>query len=448
MKKLLKLLVGLSLVCTLAACSSSTDDSSDVSGTYSIEVTGYDWGPAVNKVIVKLSTEIESVSAETFTVSETKEATDWTAEDYPVVTSEFDREVTNAYLSDESGNEVDTSSEYVTLELYVSPNDGSPFLYTNSTMFNTWANPYELTIALADGQTLTTSNGDVSEVSISVECTGKTTNADAYVGNEFTSSDEDITMNYGLYEANDSDTLFVWLHGFGEGGFGLVDGTDYLIPALGNKVTAFISDEFQETVGGANVLVPQCPTYWNDPDGTHNYTDTASVLEACKSGVSYYTEALKELIDQVKEETGSTKVVIAGCSAGGYMTMNLAINYGDEFDAYIPIAEGMASESISDEQIEDLAELNMYFIYSEDDNAVDSSLYSIDVVDRLLEAGATNVKEFASEHVVDTSGLYTDEDGNAYQYSGHWSWIYFDNNEADANDGSGDVWSWIAEQVK
>ncbi len=447
MKKIFKIIVSMAMVFSMAACSSS-DDTSSASGTYSIQVTGYDWGPAVDKVIVKLDTEVESISAETFTVSETKEATDWTAEDYPVVISEFEREVTNAYLSDENGNEVDSSSEYVTLELYVSPNDGSPFLYTNSTMFNTWADPYELTITLAEDQTLDTTDGELSEVSISVECTGKTTNADAYVGNEFTSSDEEITMNYGLYEADDSDTLFVWLHGFGEGGSGLVDGTDYLVTALGNKVTAYISDEFQEAVGGANVLVPQCPTYWNDPDGSHNYTDTASVLEQSLDGTSYYTEALKELIDQVKEETGSTKVVISGCSAGGFMTMNLAINYGDEFDAYIPIAEGYATDSITDEQISELAELNMYFIYSEDDSSVDPSLYSTSLVDKLLDAGATNVKEFASEHVVDTSGLYTDEDGNAYQYNGHWSWIYFDNNEADANDGSGDVWSWIAEQVK
>ena len=43
--------------------------------------------------------------------------------------------------------------------------------------------------------------------------------------------------------------------------------------------------------------------------------------------------------------------------------------------------------------------------------------------------------------------MIKDENGNPYQYAGHWSWIYFDNNEADADDGSGDVFSWIAAQV-
>ncbi|MBQ7993142.1 MAG: hypothetical protein IJ252_08925, partial [Solobacterium sp.] len=252
----------------------------------------------------------------------------------------------------------------------------------------------------------------------------------------------------GLYET-DSDVLFVWLHGFGEGGAGLVEGTDPKVSALGNRVTAFIQDEFQNALGGANVLVPQSPTYWNDPDGTHDYTDSDSVLakSAEFNGASYYTESMDELIQKVKEDTGSTKVVIAGCSSGGLMTMNMALTYGDKYDAYIPIAEGIASESISDKQIADLAKLNMYFIYSMDDNAADVTLYSDAIVNRILDAGVENVKRFASEHVIDTSGKYKDENGNPYQYAGHWSWIYFDNNEADADDGSGDVFSWIAAQV-
>ena len=31
--------------------------------------------------------------------------------------------------------------------------------------------------------------------------------------------------------------------------------------------------------------------------------------------------------------------------------------------------------------------------------------------------------------VHDTTGRFPNEDGIPYQYAGHWSWIYFDNNE-------------------
>ena len=40
-----------------------------------------------------------------------------------------------------------------------------------------------------------------------------------------------------------------------------------------------------------------------------------------------------------------------------------------------------------------------------------------------------------------------DKDGNPYQYMGHLSWIYYDNNETD--DGTGlAAWNWIAEKIK
>ena len=41
----------------------------------------------------------------------------------------------------------------------------------------------------------------------------------------------------------------------------------------------------------------------------------------------------------------------------------------------------------------------------------------------------------------------TDEDGNPYQYSGHWSWIYFDNNECYDENGV-NAWTWLGQQAK
>ena len=51
------------------------------------------------------------------------------------------------------------------------------------------------------------------------------------------------------------------------------------------------------------------------------------------------------------------------------------------------------------------------------------------------------------DHVIDTSGKYNDDKGNPYQYNGHWSWIYFDNNEAKCDESHQLVWQWIKEQI-
>ena len=54
---------------------------------------------------------------------------------------------------------------------------------------------------------------------------------------------------------------------------------------------------------------------------------------------------------------------------------------------------------------------------------------------------------FVSEKVIDTSGTWTNEDGTPYEYAGHFSWVYFHNNEADCDICGIPVFDWIAEQA-
>jgi predicted peptidase len=312
-----------------------------------------------------------------------------------------------------------------------------------STGFNTWSDPYQLTISLAEGQTITADGEEVSELSVSGDPTSMTTNADMFVADSYDSTDG-FTIDYGTYVPDGgSDTLFVWLHGGGEGGADEVENTDYLIPILANEVTAFAGDEFQETLGGANVLVPQSPTYWLDTIGDASDVDT--VLTDGRT-TSAYTESLHELIAKIKEETGSTKVVIAGCSNGGFMTQVLALNYGDEYDAYVPICEPYLAESLTDDDIDKLASLPMYYIWSDADTTVDPTIFEVPTLERILATGTDSVKMATTEKVVDTTGRFTDENGDPYEYAGHWSWITFDNNEAVTEDGIS-AWQWIADQI-
>ena len=47
-------------------------------------------------------------------------------------------------------------------------------------------------------------------------------------------------------------------------------------------------------------------------------------------GTSYYQESLHELIAAYKEKVGAKKVVLAGCSNGGYMTLLMGLAYPQE----------------------------------------------------------------------------------------------------------------------
>ena len=48
----------------------------------------------------------------------------------------------------------------------------------------------------------------------------------------------------------------------------------------------------------------------------------------------------------------------------------------------------------------------------------------------VLVFNVKNLKVSVFSNVKDTSGLYKNKDGEAYEYNGHWSWIYTLNNEA------------------
>ena len=54
-------------------------------------------------------------------------------------------------------------------------------------------------------------------------------------------------------------------------------------------------------------------------------------------------------------------------------------------------------------------------------------------IERLKALNANNLYVSVTDNVIDTSGKYFDENNQPYQYSGHWSWIYFFNDQCNAN---------------
>lgn len=456
-KKMLCIIASLLAVgvvgCGNSATTEKGEEAMDLTGSQRVVVEGDDWGPAVTKTIVHFDQEIDgsTIGVDTFKVVENKESFNFAAMmggDSDVDLSEHiiataDRTVTDAYACDAEGNKVD-ASEYVALELYANPDAGNPFCYDVLTWHNTVCNPYQLEVTLNDGQSLATTAGNpISSVDISSDIDLSTNVAiypqlkDVDLSGKYTGADGK-TLSYGSYAPADDGQkhpLVIWVHGAGEGG------TKNEIVVLGNEVTALYGDAFQKAMGGAYVLTPQTDTFWLTYNENGDWQDNPGKD-------SIYLETLKGLIDDYvakHENIDTNRIYIGGCSNGGYMTMDMVLNYPDYFAAAFPICEAYADSGITDSQLAGIKDLPIWFVYAKNDTTVIPEQFEIPTVERLKAMGA-DVHTSVFEDVHDTTGRFTSDDGQPYQYMGHWSWLYFFNNECE-EDGV-NMWNWLAEQSK
>lgn len=216
--------------------------------------------------------------------------------------------------------------------------------------------------------------------------------------------------------------LVIWLHGHGEGG------NDPALAYTGNKVVAISSDDIQRKLGGAAyVLAPQCPTFWMN-SGAVNHQDPQELT----SSKSMYTEAVKAAIDEFIElhpDIDRDRVYIGGCSNGGFMTMRMLLSYPDFFAAAYPVCEALRPSDFSQQDIENLKHLPMWFTQAENDPIVPPDGLVLPLVQRLKAAGAENVHVSLFERIVDQSGLHKDGQGRPLEYMGHFSWIHTFNDD-------------------
>lgn len=412
-----------------------------IQGTFDVQITSHDWGCGTARMFLHLDSPLDSLSKEDITVTEHKMATNFAViPDFPIEEVRLPRIILDAFLIDEEGNRTESASREAVIELDVSPAEGSPLLFSMHTQFNTWSKPYELLVSLKEGHTLTSEGTEVNVLDIDPVYKRKTTEADPFVSHTFDAADG-VHYEYVSWQPEGgSDRLVIWLHGLGEGG---VKDTDPYVTCIANKVVSLISDEFQNTIGRANVLVPQCPTYWMDNEGTGQSLAGGRIKA---DNTSYYMNSLVELIKTYQQEHHIKKTVICGCSNGGFMTLLLGMDHPELADGIVPICEAVPDVSISEEQISNVTDMPMYFVYSEDDNVVDPTRHEIPTLARLRKAGAPILHVSTTEHVIDTSGKYKNEKGDPHMYSGHWSWIYFFNNECDAEGYK--AWDFIRDCLK
>lgn len=193
----------------------------------------------------------------------------------------------------------------------------------------------------------------------------------------------DILLKYAYFTPENISgqiPLVIWLHGAGEGG------EDPQIAYTGNKVVNLSSRDIQEKLGGqAWILVPQCPTVWMD-DGHE---------QLGRSGKSIYSKPLKSCIDefiQLHEAfIDPGRILIGGCSNGGFMTVRMIIDHPDFFAAAFPACEAFYQENITPDIIRRLCHLPLWFVHDKDDELVNPAETSLPLYQQLVRAGAKNI---------------------------------------------------------
>lgn len=390
-------------------------------------IKGYEFGPAISGVVLKLNTAVN--------------ATALFKDTFVIKTNGKVREVESFHLCNEKGEDIsELSSKYVRFDLLVryesamvsygdwgsfpSSNDygSSPFTYSQQTGMNSWKADLKIEVKLAEGKTLALGGKNYNDelVAIANEIEGRIVADAKDWGEEKTNTDGIRTLRYKAFETdtlkNDGvkNPLIIWLHGQGEGG------NDADIALLGNDVTNLGQEKVQSHFvkgqqKGAYVLAVQTPTMWMDNGNGQNNNGEAH---------SIYTTLLKDTIDKyvaANADVDAKKIIIGGCSNGGYMTMEMALTYPSYFAAYYPTCEAYKNSFVSDEDIAKLKNLSIWFTHAANDTTVKPDDFTVATYKRLMAAGATDVHFSYFEKVLGNEGRI---DGQQNEYQGHYSWIY------------------------
>lgn len=244
---------------------------------------------------------------------------------------------------------------------------------------------------------------------------------------KFTSGEYD-GLKYQLYtpdNANDGNNhpLIVWLHGGGESGYkGILYNNVSQLKANRGAVT-FATDEAQEIFRGAYVLAPQVPDEWSE-----HLIDT------------------KELIDKIiaDYQLDSDRIYVYGCSAGGYMALDLAVHNPNFFAAVVATCPAIDQSNIdvygegriiTDEEIMTLKDTPIWLVQSKNDGTVKYEEAALRVYNLLKDVNKNAI--LTAYDVVQV--------GDEVYSGGHESWVYTALNMPEYNGEH--LWQWTARQV-
>ncbi|SDB26807.1 Predicted peptidase [Streptococcus henryi] len=375
----------------------------------SLYIDNYEFGPAVSKVILELNTNITSYDLSSTTVT----------------TSDINRQIQNAYLSDANGQATATgaASKYLTLELDVTYNtdnpsqSASPFSFDLSTYRNTWVSSYVVAInglSVKPAYSYKSQTINSEQEAISNRLTPK--------ADKFSERGQTYGLQYAAYQPEsavdgEKNPLIIWLHGIGE------VGTDLNFPLLSSEVSSLtesgIQNHFTSTgsgnQNGAYVLVVQSPVAWGSGQAA-----------ALKSTIDDYVASHPDI--------DSERIYLAGASNGGGMVVTMGITYPNYFAALIPIAASypyqasydsaadLFTYTVTDSTYQALKDQPMWLIHSRADQTVPVDNSVLPFYKAMIDRGTSNkwLSYYETATGTELPGLV---------YNGHWSWIYFFNNQ-------------------
>jgi poly(3-hydroxybutyrate) depolymerase len=400
---------------------------------YTLVIETFDWGPAVNKVIIALDASTKTANMADYEVIAERSHP---CAVIPPAFAKGNRTVVYAYISDNKGNRVEEGT-FATLVLYVAPNwpITSALQYSQKAECrgNQWVD-YKVTVTnTKTNEVWNKAIGKIRPLADDFDFSGK---FEYEPGKSLTYAD------FKPKTSSEKTPLIIWLHGGGEGG------TDPSVALMGNKATNYASPEIQKYFGGAYVLVPQTPGAWmQDRDGkmqSGNGEDAYNVglLALIKNYVNTHPDIDKK------------RIYLGGCSNGGYMSLKLLLKEPNYFAAGYISALAYQSQYITDSQISSIKNVPIWFIHSKDDRTTDPVKTVVPVYERLKKAGAKNVHFSYYDHVTDLTGMYG---GENFHFNGHWSWVYshanqshteFDGSDVLLNGKPTTLMEWMAAQKK
>jgi predicted peptidase len=423
---------------------------------YSVQLYGTvtDAGEVVSSLVIDLgdTVKVTGVDTETFTVHAVNKlgdiikGTDYISYgDY-----EIDRKIVSAK----------TEGQKIILEFDQS--EGATLCYASSARNY----PGDLTYTITQNKpvTLTAADGTVINGSFTGTYTCDNTVIDPETA-KFESVIIENGINYQLYVPEGAKKLIVWFHGNGEGD--MESSNNNVAQVRANRgAVAWATDEAQAIFGGAAVVAFQAPSTWY-------YAQADGLLDL----------AAKEINDIVANNgIDPDKVVVAGCSAGGYMSTRMIIAHPELFAAAMincpaySIADARGGEVPTDEELAAVKDsgVPVWLVQGATDSVVPTAECSQRLFDILTEGekltttrvaqADKNNSDFTTYETSDDLyklSLYdTTEEGKLrfaedydrdgvtteVQYSNHWSWIYtLNNNPQDANGVR--IMNWAAKYI-
>jgi predicted peptidase len=212
--------------------------------------------------------------------------------------------------------------------------------------------------------------------------------------------------------------LIIWLHGGGEGALLPDNYYDNETTLRANRgALGFATPQAQRIFSGAYVVAPQSTSYWIE-DGPR------------------FAPLIREIIRDLERRhpIDRDRVHVAGCSNGGYMSLEMTTVYPDLFAASVPICGVVEPQQAGGPALISDAELTRintptWLVASRDDDTVPPATNTIHAHDLVPHSLMT-----LYDHVI----------WNGYQFPGHWSWIYVARNDPSFNGTH--IWQWMARQ--